>query len=85
MKRTISKSGDDCSPETAQAAVWKGDFGREYTDRNTLGVSALDELYRKNSGLLRSEINQSFLRDIPKSASFLEGGCNAGNRACDAA
>jgi len=66
--------------ETPQTAVWKGDFGREYTDRNTLDIEGIDELYRKNYGLTRTEINKTFLRDISKEASFLEVGCNTGNQ-----
>jgi pseudaminic acid biosynthesis-associated methylase len=66
--------------ETAQTATWKGDFGREYTDRNTLDAAALDSLYLKNYGLTRTQINVCCLRGIPKGASFLEVGCNTGNQ-----
>jgi pseudaminic acid biosynthesis-associated methylase len=66
--------------ETPQAEIWKGDFGREYTDRTTFDIEALDSLYLKNYGVSRSRINQDFLRDIPKHLSFLEVGCNAGNQ-----
>ncbi len=66
--------------ETEQTIVWKGDFGREYTDRNTLDVEALNQLHRRNYGISKREINASFLRDIPKGAAFLEVGCNAGNQ-----
>jgi pseudaminic acid biosynthesis-associated methylase len=66
--------------ETAQEAVWKGAFGHEYTNRNTYEPAALDELYRKNYGLTRKELNESFLGGIAKEASFLEVGCNAGNQ-----
>lgn len=68
------------SLETAQTEAWKGGFGREYTDRNTFGVDALDSLYRENYGLTRTQINQDFLQGISKDASFLEVGCNAGNQ-----
>jgi len=68
------------SGETPQTLVWKGNFGREYTDRNTLDGKALDALYRKNYGLTRSEINKTFLREIAKNASLLEVGCNTGNQ-----
>jgi pseudaminic acid biosynthesis-associated methylase len=66
--------------ETAQSAMWKSDFGREYTDRNTFGSGALDQLYRKNYGVARREINENSLRGIAKDASFLEVGCNTGNQ-----
>jgi len=68
------------STETVQAAVWKGEFGREYTDRNTYDPEGLDGLCLKNYGISRRAINQAFLQDIPKTASFLEVGCNAGNQ-----
>ena len=66
--------------ETAQLARWKGDFGREYTDRNTFEADALDALYRKNYGVTRTQINESSLCGVPKGASFLEVGCNTGNQ-----
>lgn len=68
------------STETVQAAVWKGQFGRDYTDRNTYDPEGLDALYLKNYGISRRAINQTFLQDISKTASFLEVGCNTGNQ-----
>ncbi|HLW85845.1 MAG TPA: pseudaminic acid biosynthesis-associated methylase [Candidatus Sulfotelmatobacter sp.] len=65
---------------TAQMEVWQGQFGREYTDRNTLDADALDALYQKNFGLTRTAINQEFLGAIRKQSSFLEVGCNTGNQ-----
>jgi pseudaminic acid biosynthesis-associated methylase len=65
---------------TPQIDVWKGQFGREYTERNTFETDALDELYRKNYGVTRTQINEKFLRDIPKDARILEVGCNTGNQ-----
>ncbi len=63
-----------------QTAVWKSDFGREYTDRNTFDTASLDDLYSKYYGVARREINDRFLRDIAKDAGFLEVGCNTGNQ-----
>lgn len=74
------ESRSELDPETAQTAVWKSDFGREYTDRNTFDTAALEELYRKNYGVTRSEINQKSLGDVAQGASFLEVGCNTGNQ-----
>jgi pseudaminic acid biosynthesis-associated methylase len=68
------------SADTAQTRIWNADFGREYTDRNTFDVEDLDSLYRKYFGITRTAINQDFLRTIPKDATFLEVGCNAGNQ-----
>src|SRR3981081_3138417 len=81
---TSSKHSEPLSPakptETAQTEVWRGEFGRDYTDRNTFDVGALDDLYRKNYGLTRTQVNQTFLGDVPKDSSFLEVGCNTGNQ-----
>jgi pseudaminic acid biosynthesis-associated methylase len=65
---------------TQQAVVWTTDFGREYTDRNTLDPCALDELCLKNYGISRRQINENSLRGIAKTDSFLEVGCNTGNQ-----
>lgn len=66
--------------ETAQTRVWQGEFGRAYTDRNTLEPVELDALWVRNYGISRSAINQMFLEGIPSTASFLEVGCNVGNQ-----
>jgi len=68
--------------KTAQIERWQNDFGREYTDRNSLSPESLDSLYRKNYGVTRREINQRFLADIPKNSRILEVGCNEGNQLC---
>ena len=68
--------------KTVQLEHWESDFGREYTDRNSLTPEALDDLYRKNYGVTRSELNQRFLADMPRDARILEVGCNEGNQLC---
>jgi len=70
----------EISAGTPQIEVWKGKFGREYTERNTFESDALDALYRKNYGVTRSQINETFLRHVPKDARLLEVGCNTGNQ-----
>jgi pseudaminic acid biosynthesis-associated methylase len=65
---------------TRQISEWKGEFGREYTDRNTLDPNALDALYEANYGITRSSLNQSFLEGVPLGARILEVGCNIGNQ-----
>jgi pseudaminic acid biosynthesis-associated methylase len=66
--------------ETDQTVVWKGDFGRAYTDRNTFDTETLDRLTQKNYGITKTEINKIFLEGIASDASLLEVGCNAGNQ-----
>ena len=67
-------------PKTIQTSVWKSEFGREYTDRNTFDNEELNQLYLKNYGVTRRQINESSLGDIGHDASFLEVGCNTGNQ-----
>ena len=47
--------------ETEQVRTWSGDFGREYTDRNIYTPAELDELYRRNYGVSRTELNLSLI------------------------
>jgi pseudaminic acid biosynthesis-associated methylase len=60
--------------------AWRGDFGRAYTDRNGLGVEALDRLYVRYFGTPRSTMNRMFVEPIPRSAVVLEVGANVGNQ-----
>lgn len=64
----------------AQMSRWTGQFGREYTDRNSLTLSELDALYHRNYGLTRRELNQRFIAGLPRSAPILEVGCNIGTQ-----
>jgi pseudaminic acid biosynthesis-associated methylase len=66
--------------ETDQTVVWKGDFGRAYTDRNTFDTETLDQLTHRNYAITKTEINRIFLEGIARDASILEVGCNAGNQ-----
>jgi pseudaminic acid biosynthesis-associated methylase len=68
------------SSQTAQIQTWTGDFGREYTDRNTYSPAELDELYQRNYGVSRSALNERFLKEVPRDARVLEVGCNMGTQ-----
>jgi pseudaminic acid biosynthesis-associated methylase len=57
-----------------------GDFGRAYTDRNSLTLPQLDALYECNYGVTRRELNQRFLAELPRDTRILEVGCNIGNQ-----
>jgi pseudaminic acid biosynthesis-associated methylase len=63
-----------------QVREWKGAFGRKYTNRNDLSLKELDGVYVNNYGVTRRELNERFLRDVPKDARILEVGCNVGNQ-----
>jgi pseudaminic acid biosynthesis-associated methylase len=56
---------------------WRGEFGRAYTQRNTLSEAQLDALYRRRYGLSREELNAEFLGGLALE-SVLEVGCNVG-------
>lgn len=66
--------------ETPQTSRWTGDFGRAYTDRNTLNLKEINSLYQTNYGITRTQLNESFLEQIPRNARMLEVGCNCGNQ-----
>lgn len=80
MDSTVKDRAMRNGTETQQETVWKGTFGREYTERNTVDTEGLDEHWRRNYGFARSSIIASFLSGISKDAKFLEVGCNAGNQ-----
>ncbi len=63
-----------------QAKEWKGEFGRQYTDRNILSFDELEDLYKAKYGITRSSLNKQFLNGIDHLVSILEVGCNVGNQ-----
>lgn len=68
------------SQKTEQITTWTGDFGREYTDRNTFSPAELDEFYQRQFGMTRTHLNERFLEAIPREARILEVGCNMGTQ-----
>lgn len=66
------------SGTTTQLKKWKGKFGKEYTDRNALSLNGLENLYKKNYGITRMELNKLFLDNIDHSIRVLEVGSNIG-------
>jgi pseudaminic acid biosynthesis-associated methylase len=65
---------------TEQASKWSGAFGREYTERNPQSLDEMEELYVRNYGLTRTELNRRFLDDFDRSMKILEVGSNVGNQ-----
>jgi pseudaminic acid biosynthesis-associated methylase len=63
---------------TEQIKFWSGDFGKAYTDRNTLSLPQMEAAYKERFGLTRSELNQTFLSGLDRNARILEVGCNVG-------
>jgi len=67
-------------PTSPQLERWKGEFGKEYTDRNALTLEQLDKLYEKRYGVTRTELNEVFVGELDRSAKILEVGSNFGNQ-----
>jgi len=65
---------------TEQIKNWSSTFGKEYTDRNPQTVAVMDELYKKQFGLTRTELNLMFLSDLDRSIKILEVGANVGTQ-----
>jgi pseudaminic acid biosynthesis-associated methylase len=62
-----------------QVEFWTGEFGQEYTERNSYNLKELNDFYQKEYGISRTEMNSTFLKDLPISK-MLEVGCNVGNQ-----
>ncbi|HZR56173.1 MAG TPA: hypothetical protein VFA74_04835 [Terriglobales bacterium] len=48
--------------KTSHISTWMHDFGKEYTDRNSLNLRDLDVMYEQNYGVSRKK----FERMIPQ-------------------
>ncbi len=65
---------------TRQMNTWKGDFGKEYTDRNFQTIKEMKLQYMDNYGRSLEEIYLPFLGDLDRSINILEVGCNIGRQ-----
>ena len=65
---------------TFQSKKWSGKFGREYADRSIITLNELDNVYRKNFGITRTELNSLFVGKLKKNIKILEVGSNVGNQ-----
>jgi pseudaminic acid biosynthesis-associated methylase len=61
-----------------QEKFWSGDFGKNYTDRNSRHKEELNSIYTTWYGTTRTKMNEAFLAGLPKDARILEVGCNTG-------
>ncbi|MES2140618.1 MAG: pseudaminic acid biosynthesis-associated methylase [Bacteroidota bacterium] len=64
--------------QTQQIDFWKGNFGKEYTDRNSYSIEDWDNFYLNNYGKTKIEMNSGFIGNLPKDLKMLEVGCNTG-------
>jgi pseudaminic acid biosynthesis-associated methylase len=65
---------------TFQEETWSGEFGKEYTDRNTFDIEQLNALYIKNYGVSRKQMNLEFIGYFNRDIKILEVGTNSGNQ-----
>jgi len=77
MLETVNTTMQNKEIETKQMKVWQGDFGRDYTDRSTMGDEEFDSFYVGQIGMTRTELNNSFLSGL-KIENTLEVGTNIG-------
>ncbi|MEY4747476.1 MAG: hypothetical protein RLZZ416_525 [Candidatus Parcubacteria bacterium] len=63
---------------TQQLEYWKGNAGKQYTDRNPQSIDEENEAYQKQYGISRTEMNEQFLAGIDRTARILEVGANIG-------
>lgn len=64
--------------KTQQTEFWNGTFGKEYTDRNPQSLKDADKANWNAFGVLRSEMNETFVGSLSRDIRILEVGCNVG-------
>lgn len=64
--------------KTQQTNFWEGEFGKEYTDRNSFNHNGLNQYYLDNFGITKDALNTEFLDSLDRKAKILEVGCNIG-------
>jgi len=64
--------------KTKQEDFWSGEFGRQYSDRNTWDIEEYDKFYQSEWGKTRTKMNNDFIGMLPKESKILEVGCNVG-------
>ncbi|SRR6266498_3522078 len=66
------------STYTKQEEFWLGDFGKQYTERNSRTDEEWDDFYKKTWGIAKLQMNELFIGYLPKNYKILEVGCNYG-------
>ncbi|MGE0567941.1 MAG: pseudaminic acid biosynthesis-associated methylase [Bacteroidia bacterium] len=64
--------------KTEQMEFWKGQFGKEYNERNSFSQEEWDQFYINNWGVTKIEMNAKCIGDLPKDIKILEVGANIG-------
>jgi pseudaminic acid biosynthesis-associated methylase len=68
----------EISMKTKQEEFWSGEFGKEYSDRNTWSIEEYDKFYLAEWGKSRTQMNEEFIGSFSKKIKILEVGCNVG-------
>lgn len=63
---------------TTQEKFWQGEFGKEYTDRNTRDIKEWEKFYIDTWGVTKQSINEKLIGNLPKDIKILEVGSNTG-------
>ena len=67
--------------QTRQMEVWRGEFGRDYTERNIFeDVDAFNRVFVERFGRSRDDLNQTFVGHLDRDIRILEVGANVGNQ-----
>jgi len=66
--------------DTKQIKFWKGQFGKDYTDRCQYSDKEWDNHYLRQHGKTKIEMNNDFIGNLSKDIKILEVGCNVGNQ-----
>ena len=61
-----------------QENFWGGEFGKNYTDRNSRHNEEFNKAYDTWYGISRTKMNETFLGSLPKDLRILEVGSNTG-------
>jgi len=65
---------------THQRKTWEEEFGERYLERNVYDPEELNIFYKGRYGYTKDQLNDDFLKNIPKDAKILEVGTNIGNQ-----
>lgn len=65
---------------TEQESKWLGLLGREYTYRNVAKFEQMNERFKQQHGISRSDFYEIFLNDFDRSIGILEVGSNIGTQ-----
>jgi pseudaminic acid biosynthesis-associated methylase len=66
--------------KTEQTEFWSGNFGKDYTDRNTATPDQWNAWYQTQFGITKDALNETFLGQLSRDIKILEVGCNIGQQ-----